>query len=130
MLNWIVLNRTDYFHKMDFALNNLQRLICHKTQQTNESIWQKAPIDSHVAPQANCTLTSPALYLTSKRTVFENVLLLRRIKGNLFWDSFFRPKVLQPINLNYLGNCKNQEIRSIRIGLKLSCWKVFFFSSL
>ena len=35
MLNWIVLNRTDYLHKMDLALNNLQRLICHKTQQTN-----------------------------------------------------------------------------------------------
>ena len=30
MLNWIVWNRTDYFHKMDLALNNLQRLICHK----------------------------------------------------------------------------------------------------
>ena len=34
MLNWIVLNRTDYLHKMDLALNNLQRLIYHKTQQT------------------------------------------------------------------------------------------------
>ena len=34
MLNWIVLKRTDYLHKMDLALNNLQRLICHKIQQT------------------------------------------------------------------------------------------------
>ena len=34
MLNGIVLKRTDYLHKMDLALNNLQRLICHKTQQT------------------------------------------------------------------------------------------------
>ena len=33
MLNSTVLNRTD-LHKMDLALNNLQRLICHKTQQT------------------------------------------------------------------------------------------------
>ena len=33
MLNWIDLNRTDYSQKMDLALNNLQRLICHKTQQ-------------------------------------------------------------------------------------------------
>ena len=32
MLNWIVLNRTDYLHKMDLALNNLQMLICHKTK--------------------------------------------------------------------------------------------------
>ena len=34
MLNWIVLNRTDYLHKMELALNNLQGLICDKTQQT------------------------------------------------------------------------------------------------
>ena len=33
ILNWIVWNRT-IFIKMDLALNNLQRLICHKTQQT------------------------------------------------------------------------------------------------
>ena len=26
------LSRTDYLHKMDLALNNLQRLICHKTK--------------------------------------------------------------------------------------------------
>ena len=33
MLNWIVLNRTDYLHKNGFGINNLQRLIVHKTQQ-------------------------------------------------------------------------------------------------
>ena len=38
MLNWIVLNRTDYLHKMDLALNNLQRLICHQTQQTKPQL--------------------------------------------------------------------------------------------
>ena len=37
MLNWIVWNRT-IFIKMDLALNNLQRLICHKTQITNQSL--------------------------------------------------------------------------------------------
>ena len=36
MLNWIVLNRTDYLHKMDLALNNIHRLICHKNQPTNQ----------------------------------------------------------------------------------------------
>ena len=35
MLNWIVWNWT-IFIKMDLALNNLQRLIYHKTQATNE----------------------------------------------------------------------------------------------
>ena len=43
MLNWIVWNRLFICIKMDLALNNLQRLICHKTQtnkQTlNKSIW-------------------------------------------------------------------------------------------
>ena len=40
-LNWIVFNRTDYLHKMDLALNNLQRLICHKhpTNQTLKTVW-------------------------------------------------------------------------------------------
>ena len=36
MLNRIVSNRTDYLYKMDLSLNNLQRLIYHKTQPTNE----------------------------------------------------------------------------------------------
>ena len=35
MLNWIVWNRT-IFIKMDLMLNNLQRLICHTTQPTNQ----------------------------------------------------------------------------------------------
>ena len=35
MLNWIVWNRTICI-KMDLALNNLQGLICHKTQPTNQ----------------------------------------------------------------------------------------------
>ena len=35
VLNWIVWNRT-IFIKMDLALNNLQRLICHKTQTANQ----------------------------------------------------------------------------------------------
>ena len=34
MLNWIVCNRTDYLYKKNLALNNRQRLICHKTQPT------------------------------------------------------------------------------------------------
>ena len=32
MLNWIDWNITVYSIKMDLALNNLQSLICHKTQ--------------------------------------------------------------------------------------------------
>ena len=35
MLKWIVLNRT---YHLDLALNNLQRLICHKIQLTNQPL--------------------------------------------------------------------------------------------
>ena len=38
MLNWIVWNRI-IFGKMDLALNNLQRLIYHKTQPTSQRIY-------------------------------------------------------------------------------------------
>ena len=34
MLNWIVLNKTDYLHKNGFGVKYQQRLICYKTQQT------------------------------------------------------------------------------------------------
>ena len=37
-LNWIVWNKTDFCIKIDLGLNNLQRLICHKTQTTNQNI--------------------------------------------------------------------------------------------
>ena len=39
MLNWIAWNRTVYL-KMDLALNNLQRLICHKHKQTNKQLFE------------------------------------------------------------------------------------------
>ena len=38
MLNWIVWNRTVSLYKMELALNNLQCLICHKNQLTNQPI--------------------------------------------------------------------------------------------
>ena len=37
MLNRIGWNRADYLHKIDLALNNQQKLICHKNQTTNQS---------------------------------------------------------------------------------------------
>ena len=42
MLNSIVWNRTDIYMKRDLALNNLQKLICHKTQPTNQLTNQSA----------------------------------------------------------------------------------------
>ena len=38
MVNWIIGNRTICI-KMDLALNNLQMLICHKTQPTVILLW-------------------------------------------------------------------------------------------
>ena len=34
-------NRTSYLHWKDLALDNLQRLICHKTQPTNQHLENK-----------------------------------------------------------------------------------------
>ena len=34
---WITWNTTEYLHKMDLALNNKQRLICHKTLPTKRN---------------------------------------------------------------------------------------------
>ena len=38
MLTRIVWNRIDYLYKKKLALNNLEGLICHKTQPTNQLI--------------------------------------------------------------------------------------------
>ena len=38
MLNWIIWNRIVYCIRLDLALNNLQRLICHKAQ-TNKKLY-------------------------------------------------------------------------------------------
>ena len=38
MQDYIVWNRTDDLHKMDLALNDLQRLICHKIQPTKSTV--------------------------------------------------------------------------------------------
>ena len=37
ILNWIIWNRTVFCIKMDLVLNNLQRLICHKTQPSKQT---------------------------------------------------------------------------------------------
>ena len=38
---WIIWNRIVYLYKMDLALNNLQKLICHKNQPTNEPLHNR-----------------------------------------------------------------------------------------
>ena len=41
---------------MDLALNNLQRLICHKTQTTNKSTYKSALMQSvYSTASAECT---------------------------------------------------------------------------
>ena len=54
MLNWIVWNRTELFEieliiyiKMDLALDNLQRLKCHKTNQQTNQIKKGIPRVRH-----------------------------------------------------------------------------------
>ena len=44
MLNWIVEIELIICIKMDLVLNNLQRLICYKTQPTNQQTNQPSTI--------------------------------------------------------------------------------------
>ena len=62
MLNWIVLNRTDYLHKMDLTLNNLQRLICHKTQQTSKPCSTDFSVSSQ-GPGTNSSFCFLSIFL-------------------------------------------------------------------
>ena len=55
MLDWIVFNGTDYLHEMDLALNNLQRLICHKTQPTKPN---HSPVHPNRSLIIRCSLIS------------------------------------------------------------------------
>ena len=61
---------------MDLALNNLQRLICHKTQQTNQQQKKKKPyvIYKLLAPENTSFLELshiyPVIYLIGKWQFF------------------------------------------------------------
>ena len=58
MLNGIVWNRTVYLYKVGLALNNLQKLICHKTQTNKEMYWPQLSIFAPLKSKAgNTTLT-------------------------------------------------------------------------
>ena len=85
MINWIDWNRTDFFIKMDLALNNLQRSICHTTQPTNQLnictndhnfSWEGISINLNLTIERNLNGTStpdksgPGSY--SKKEVFWN----------------------------------------------------------
>ena len=50
MLNWIVRNRTVFCINIDLALNNLQRVICNKTQ-TNKQTNKSAKIAEYILLQ-------------------------------------------------------------------------------
>ena len=48
---------------MDLALNNLQRLICHKTQQTKPNRISSSPIiPTHFIPFSNTAKLAPSAW--------------------------------------------------------------------
>ena len=116
MLNWIVWNRTDYLHKMDLALNNLQRLMRHKTQPN----------------KTNQTKPSPAARM---KEVFGP-------QGRLCWKIIFIwfvcwfvclfvcLFVLWHINLCRLFNAKSIFIQIISISTPFYCQKIFLFQAI
>ena len=60
MLNWIVWNGTFICLKTDLALNNLQRLICHKTQ-TNKHSWSEWTWELRQSKDNSTLYKSPGL---------------------------------------------------------------------
>ena len=90
--------------KMDLALNNLQRLICHKTQQTNQLIYNlrwTRPLNRF----EDCRLTKQTLFSKlrqrSRISGRSKVGYMNIIKGNLEimnipldnWQYLFRNKI-------------------------------------
>ena len=65
ILDWSIWNTTDYLYKMDLALNNLQTLICHKTQSTNQ------PTDQ---PTNSFQLIIPTFLVDDSKELFFAVL--------------------------------------------------------
>ena len=76
ILNWIVWNRTICI-KMNLALNNLQRLICHKTQTKN----QPTNREKSLAPLYILTFFKQFRNTDLKRTTF--------VFARHFWTFFF-----------------------------------------
>ena len=96
MLNWIVWNRADYLRRIDLALNNLQRLIYLKTQQTghirilayfsNAVIWKisiRPPISNSI-PFSKLLRTVPSRQL--------KLLLSLLLSSMTFFNSMVRSK--------------------------------------
>ena len=101
-MNWIVWNRNVFYNwtvypfwtelfeiefiiyiKMDLALNNIQSLICHKTQQTN----QPTTNPSRSGPGCNSNLGVLLISQTSKTRVSPSDTVLYH-NQNTHWRSF------------------------------------------
>ena len=101
MLNWIVLNRIDYFIKIDLALNNQQRLICHKTHQTKQN-------QQMVFMQIFFTRVSPHFIVAKE---LDCQFILGKFEHNLWYVHF------QHKNTKMTLLFQTEDLNSIKTGL-------------
>ena len=79
--------------KMDLALNNLQRLICHKTKQTKPNPM----FVSILRPRHNCVeITNLTLFSIKRRCQIKEEMNLKNVIITPFGISW-RPVVCQPV---------------------------------
>ena len=85
----MVANFTYFIYiKMDLALNNLQWLICHKTQQTkpNQIIMQINLVTIRESPERILKTYSPKYIFTCEQHTDKGLNFAAKIVVNIFYD--------------------------------------------
>ena len=114
MLNWIVLNRTDYLFKMYLALNNLQRLICHKTQQTKPNQTDRlVRLNTPTAPFKRISLPDPIIgplvgrrwwhWMPGDEHLVAERFIIQILRSIIYWPST-EPSIKRCTCVNKLKN--------------------------
>ena len=80
MLNWIVLNRTDYLHKMDLVWNNLQNWYAIKPYQPIVSMTRKTPAPQ-IREEIFYSLVCSRLFLEERKGCYK----VTRVTGDLMY---------------------------------------------
>ena len=99
---------------MDLVLNNLQRLICHKTQETNQPEQNEIILNrQHVSPRFRM---NEYIYIYISSIFFLDVFLIFSDIQKIFWcfyPQITKRKILQKSSEKYISKIfipKNQNI--------------------
>ena len=101
-LNWIVRNRTVLCIKIDFALNNLEWMICHKAKpnQTKTSVW-KTPRVIYLCLQRNRRGCCVRVFVFTVILSTNSVILPRQLTVAFYYYTQLRQEVSSWISHRY-----------------------------